>query len=93
MRIEDQLKVIVCDRMSLDIPPEDIADEQPLFEGAPGSLGLDSVEALELVVGIEETFGVQVLAEEDIAERFFSVSTLYDLVRDLIQTQQGQTSP
>jgi acyl carrier protein len=82
-RIEDELKKLVCERMTLPLEPAAIADDQPLFVGPPGSLDLDSIEALELVVGIEERFGVHIPAVEGISDRFFSVATLAELVRGL----------
>lgn len=50
-----------------------IADDAPLFgEG----LGLDSVDALELVVALEKEFGVRIQSHEVGKEAFASVSTL-----------------
>jgi acyl carrier protein len=83
MRLEEQIKEIIIERIGAGLQASDIADDQPLFEGAPGSLGLDSVEALELVVGLEERFGIRIEGSEGIIERFFSVATLADLVKEL----------
>ena len=71
------LKTLIVERLQLRIPPEAIHEEEPLFgEG----LGLDSVESLELVVAIEERFGIVVQDTEDVKEAFYSVNTLADYV-------------
>ncbi len=38
--------------------PEEIGDDQPLF--GPGSLGLDSVDALQLVVALDKSYGLKI---------------------------------
>ena len=42
----------------LQVAATDIADDQPLF--GPGSLGLDSVDALQLVVALDKNFGLKI---------------------------------
>ena len=41
----------------LDIKPEDIKDDEPLFGG---DLGLDSIDSLELVVLLEREYGIKI---------------------------------
>lgn len=83
--INAKLKVMIAERLNLGIKPEDIGDDQPLFDpGQPGSLGLDSVEALEIVCGVEELFGVRIEDDESIQQRFQSVNTLADYVLELL---------
>lgn len=71
---------ILIDRLELeDITAEEIGDELPLFgEG----LGLDSVEALDVVAGIEAEFGVKLQGMDQgaIKEHFYSVETLSQFV-------------
>ena len=77
----DDLKKLIVETLNLDaITPDLIDEEEPLFgEG----LGLDSVDALELVVAIEKTFQVKIAETEDIQKAFHSVSTLSEYVRRL----------
>jgi acyl carrier protein len=42
----------------LQVSAEEIGDDQALF--GPGSLGLDSVDALQLVVGLDKNFGLKI---------------------------------
>lgn len=85
--IKAALKDMLVDRLSLKIQPESIADDARLFrsddpDAAPG-LDLDSVEALEVVVGIEQRFGV-VVPEGDYIAEFASVETLAAFVQKLM---------
>ena len=67
----------------------------PLFSGGEASaeagaeagqgLALDSVEALEIVVGIEEKWGV-VIEDDSVANEFYSIDTLSGLVKRLLDT-------
>ena len=56
--IKRRIKGILVDRLKLDRAPESIADAEPLF--GPEGLGLDSIDALELVLGVEQEFQVKI---------------------------------
>ena len=72
------LKQLIIDGLRLqDLRPADIEDAAPIFvEG----LGLDSVDALELVVLIEEKFNVQIPDEEVGKQVFSSIDSLANFV-------------
>jgi acyl carrier protein len=71
--LKEEIKRLIVERLKLEIDPASIGDSQPLFgEG----LGLDSIDALELVLGIEQAFGVKVDDEEVGAKALGSVETL-----------------
>ena len=72
------LKQLLIDGLRLqDLRPDDIQDGAPIFvEG----LGLDSVDALELVVLVEEKFNIQI-PDEDVGKRAFaSIEALTEYV-------------
>ncbi len=76
-QVKDRLKRLIVERLKLKVAPESIDDDAPLFgEG----LGLDSIDALELVVGLEAEFGVQVPDEAVGREAFASVNALAGFV-------------
>lgn len=81
MSLEQQIKELIINNLGLeDITPADIGDEDPLF-GDDG-LGLDSVDALELGLAVQKTFGFQLDSEKDsLREHFANVKTLADFVR------------
>ncbi len=63
--------------LRLELEPGSIRDSDPIFgEG----LGLDSIDALELVVLIEEEFGVAVPDDEQAREIFSTIGTLGDFL-------------
>jgi acyl carrier protein len=56
--LKSQIKQIMVEDLMLRMTVGDIGDDQPLF--GPGSLGLDSVDALQLVVALDKNFGLKV---------------------------------
>lgn len=76
--IKRRIKGILVDRLKLDRAPESIADAEPLF--GPEGLGLDSIDALELVLGVEQEFQVKIENEEVGTEALGSVDRLAEFV-------------
>jgi len=76
--LKSELKSLLIDTLHLeDIGPDDIRDNAPLFgEG----LGLDSVDALEIVVALERTYGVVIEDEEVGKNAFASIDVLADFI-------------
>ena len=72
--LKNQIKQMIIDRLKLEgMTPDEIGDQAPLFgEG----LGLDSIDALELVLGIEQVFKVKIEDESAGLKAFKSVDTL-----------------
>jgi acyl carrier protein len=84
--LEDQLKDLIVDALALeDVDPSEINTEEPLFvEG----LGLDSIDALELALAIQEKFGVATSPDDERnRELFYSVKTLAEFIR--VETNAG----
>jgi acyl carrier protein len=76
--LRQQLKELMVSELNLEgKSPADIEDAAPLFgEG----LGLDSLDALQLAMAIEENFGVQVPEGEEARPVFASVNALVDYI-------------
>ena len=74
----ERIKRLIVESLNLEgMSPQMIGDETPLFgEG----LGLDSVDALELVVALEKEFGIKIKSQEIGREVFSSVSTLSEFI-------------
>ena len=56
--LKAQVKQLLVENLMLKISAAEIGDEQPLF--GPGSLGLDSVDALQLVVALDKNYGLKI---------------------------------
>ena len=72
--IAQRIKHLLVDKLHLEgLSPESISDDMSLFgEG----LGLDSVDALELVVALEKEFALRIQSHEVGREAFASVAAL-----------------
>lgn len=73
------LKVQIIEQLNLqDKQPEDIGDDEPLFvEG----LGLDSIDALELIVLLQQNYKIKLSNAEEGPKVFKSVRTMADYIR------------
>ena len=76
--LKQDIKRLMVENLMLQVRPEEIGDAQPLF--GPGSVGLDSVDALQLVVALDKAYGLKI-ADSEIARRtLFSVDTMASAV-------------
>lgn len=75
--VEGTIKEIIVERLFLKIRPDEIEDETLLME----TLGVDSVSVFEIVVGLEEVFGISFEDEEFQIEKFRTVRSIADHVR------------
>ena len=56
--MQDEVKQLLVERLKLERTAASIGDDEPLF--GPEGLGLDSIDALELVLGLEQRYGVTI---------------------------------
>ena len=79
--LKGRVKALIVRQLKLEIEPGSIKDDAPLFGDDPSGLGLDSIDALELVLGIEKEFGIKVQDEEVGVKAFASVNALCEFVQ------------
>ena len=72
------IKEMLVKNLMLQTTAEEIGDDLPLF--GPGGLGLDSIDALELVVSLEKQFGVSVPNSETARQALATVNSIHDYV-------------
>lgn len=80
MALEDDLKKLIIEELKIDdIKPEEIDSRAPLFgEG----LGLDSLDAVELVVILKKKYKIDLEDIEKARKAFASVETLAEFIRE-----------
>lgn len=79
LELHSEIKQLIVEVLMLeDVSPSDIESDEPLFiEG----LGLDSIDALELAMGLEEKYGVVITDDPDKNDKIFmSVNALADFI-------------
>ena len=76
---KDELKQLIIDALNLEgMQPDDIDNDAPLFgEG----LGLDSIDALELIVMMEKSYGIKIKDPSAGKEIFKSINTMAEFVK------------
>ncbi len=83
--LKQRIKALMVENLMLQVAPAEIGDELPLF--GPGSLGLDSVDALQLVVALDKTFGLKIRDPEAAKEILRNVNSI------AVAVQQNPASP
>lgn len=72
--LNQRIKKMMVENLMLQVPETEISDDQPLF--GPGSLGLDSVDALQLVVALDKSFGLKIPDPATAKQVLHSVTTM-----------------
>ena len=78
--LRTQIKEMLVKNLMLQTSADQIADDLPLF--GPDGLGLDSIDALELVVSMEKTFGVGVPNSEVAGKALQTVNSIHDYIAE-----------
>jgi acyl carrier protein len=81
--LKDQLKKLMVQDLMLQVTEAEIGDDQLLF--GPGSLGLDSVDALQLVVALDKNFGLKIPDPAAAKEILQSVNSMAAAVEKKLQ--------
>ena len=74
IELKSNLKRLLVENLMLQITPEQIGDDQPLF--GPDGLGLDSVDALQLVVALDKNHGLKLSDAEVARKTLHTVNTI-----------------
>lgn len=89
--LRGNLKRLIVQSLNLDgLKPDTIGDDTPLFGQG---LGLDSVDALELVVAIEKEYGVSIQSHEVDKTAFACVASLGEFVARILAGANTASTP
>jgi acyl carrier protein len=77
--LKQKIKTLMVENLMLQVTAAEIGDDQLLF--GPGSLGLDSVDALQLVVALDKNFGLKIPDPGAAKEILQSVNTIAEAVQ------------
>lgn len=88
--LKQRIKLLLVDNLMLQVSAAELGDDTPLF--GPEGLGLDSVDALQLVVALDKNFGLKI-ADPGEAQRILrSVNTIAAAVL-LVDDNRKPTPP
>jgi acyl carrier protein len=76
-----QIKRLLVENLLLQMKPEELQDDQPLF--GPGSLGLDSVDALQIVVALDKNYGLKIADPEAARSILRSVASIVEALEKM----------
>ncbi len=81
-----QLKDMIVERLFLTVGADEIGDEEDLRD----KFDLDSIKIFEIVIGLEEVFGISFEGDEDFSiEKFTSVNAILDVMQEKQEGDQG----
>ena len=72
--LKAEIRQLLVNDLMLQVQPEEIGDDTPLF--GPGGLGLDSVDALQIVVALDKRYGLKIPDAEAARQILASVNTI-----------------
>lgn len=74
MNLRAQIKEVMATELMLEVSVDEIGDDSPLF--GPNGIGLDSVDALQLVVAIEKHFKLKISDQDKAREILANVDSI-----------------
>ena len=88
--LTQDLKQMMVENLMLQITADEIGDELALF--GPGGLGLDSVDALQLVVALDKEYGLRIPDPDTARYVLQNVKTMADSVAAHLNPSPSQTN-
>ena len=85
--LKERIKAMMVENLMLQMKAADIGDDLPLF--GPGGLGLDSVDALQLVVALDKNFGLKIPDPAAAKLILQNVNTITEAVRAKMSQASG----
>jgi acyl carrier protein len=84
-----EIKKLIMETLNItDIDPENVDDEKPLF-GSDNALTLDSVDAIEIIMALQRTYGVRI-ADQSLAR--YVIRSINSIAEFIITEQEKNKS-
>ncbi len=80
LHLETELQNLIIDACNVDDPPGEV-DVEAFLIGPDSPLGLDSLDAVEIVVAVERAYGVRIGGQDTSREILRSLGTLAEFIR------------
>ncbi|MBX3617746.1 acyl carrier protein [Nitrosomonas sp.] len=80
--IKNEIRSIFKERLNMDLSNVTAGDDDGLF--ADDGWGLDSIDVIDIVLGVEQKFGVKLGQDEEIQSHFYSLNTLAIYIQSLL---------
>jgi acyl carrier protein len=84
--IKQALKTIFEERLNMDLSTVTAGDDDGLFEDG---WGIDSIDVIDIVLGVEQKFGVKLQQDEEVQTHFRSLNTLAAYVKELAEAKKA----
>lgn len=87
MKIEDikaEIKNIFVERLNMNLAGITAGDDDGLFEDG---WGIDSIDVIDIVLGVEQKFGVKLGQDEEIQPHFRTLNTLAAYIQSLLESE------
>lgn len=81
----NEIRAMLVETLMLPVPAEEIGDDRPLF--GPEGVGLDSVDALQLVVALDKKYGLKITDQQVAQQVLRSVATM---ARAMMEVPPGE---
>ena len=78
--LKKELKTLIIENCELDVDVNDIGDDLPLF-GRKSELELDSIDALQISIAIQNTYGIAIRDSKEMRRVMQSVNTFADFLQ------------
>jgi acyl carrier protein len=89
--LKQEIKRMMVQNLMLQVTAEEIGDQQNLF--GPESIGLDSVDALQLVVALDKTYGLKIPSPEVARQILQNVDTIAQALAEHLAKSPGWPIP
>jgi acyl carrier protein len=87
--LKNEIKQLIMNTLGIsDVDPKDVDNEKPLF-GGDNALTLDSVDAIEIIMAIQRTYGVRI-ADQNLAREV--VRSINSIAQFLTEQKGNQSS-